>query len=45
MFYSDTVAVYSEIDTKSIDTLGGQNVAVANIQVCGTYSNHATSSG
>jgi hypothetical protein len=34
------IAVFSEIHTKHINTLCGQNVEYLNVKVRGTYSNH-----
>ena len=40
MQYRKIFAVSSEIHTKHINTLGGQNVELLNVTVDGTYSNH-----
>jgi hypothetical protein len=40
MLYSEMIAVCSEIHTKHINTLRGQNVEFANVKPAGTYSNH-----
>jgi hypothetical protein len=40
MLYSETIAVCSEIHTKHINTLCGQNVEFVNVKPGGTYSNH-----
>jgi hypothetical protein len=40
MLYSEILAVCSEIHTKHINTLGGQNVQFVNVKPGGTYSNH-----
>jgi hypothetical protein len=40
MLYSETIAVCSEIHTKHINTLCGQNVEFLNVKRGGTYSNH-----
>jgi hypothetical protein len=40
MLYSETIAVCSEIHTKHINTLGGQNVEFVNVKPGGTYSTH-----
>jgi hypothetical protein len=40
MLYSEIIAVCSEIHTKHINTLGGQNVELWNVKHGGTYSNH-----
>ena len=34
------MAVCSEIHTKHINTLCGQNVELLNVEPCGTYSDH-----
>jgi hypothetical protein len=39
MLYSDIIAVCSEIHTKHINTLCGQNVEFVNVKPGGTYSN------
>jgi hypothetical protein len=39
MLYRETIAVCSEIHTKHIHTLCGQNVEFANVKPGGTYSN------
>jgi hypothetical protein len=38
MLYRDIIAVYSQIHTKHINTLCGQNVEFVNIKPGGTYS-------
>jgi hypothetical protein len=38
--YSEIIAVCSEIHTKHINTLCGQNVEFVNVKPGGTYSNH-----
>jgi hypothetical protein len=43
MVYSEIIAVCSEIHTKHINTLRGQNVEF--LSVGGTYSNHRTFKG
>jgi hypothetical protein len=40
MFYSEIIAVCSEIHTKHINTLCGQNVELLNVKRGDTYSNH-----
>jgi hypothetical protein len=40
MLYSKIIAVCSEIHTKHINTLCGQNVEFVNVKRGGTYSNH-----
>jgi hypothetical protein len=40
MLYREIIAVCSEIHTKHINTLCGQNVAFLNVKPGGTYSNH-----
>jgi hypothetical protein len=40
MLYSEITAVCSEIHTKHINTLCGQNVEFVNVKPGGTYSNH-----
>jgi hypothetical protein len=40
MLYSEIIAVCSEIHTKHINTLCGQNLAVVNVKPGGAYSNH-----
>jgi hypothetical protein len=40
MLYREIIAVCSEIHTKHIDTLCGQNVEFVNVKPGGTYSNH-----
>jgi len=40
MLYREIIAVGSEIHTKHINTLCGQNVEFVNIKSCGTYSKH-----
>jgi hypothetical protein len=39
MLYSEIIAVCSEIHTKHINTLFGQNVEFVNVKRGGTYSN------
>jgi hypothetical protein len=45
MLYREIIAVCSEIHTKHINTLCGQNVEVLNVKPGGTYSNHWTWQG
>ena len=40
MLYREIIAVCSEIHTKHINTLCGQNVELLNVKTYGTYSNH-----
>ena len=40
MLYSEIIAVCSQIHTKHINTLCGQNVEFLNAKPGGTYSNH-----
>jgi hypothetical protein len=40
MLYSEIIAVSSQIHTKHINTLFGQNVELLNVKRGGTYSNH-----
>ena len=40
MLYRETMTVCSEIHTKHINTLCGQNVELLNVKLCGTYSDH-----
>jgi hypothetical protein len=40
MLYIEIIAVCSEIHTKHINTLCGQNVEFVNVKLGGTYSNH-----
>jgi len=40
MLYREIVAVCSEIHTKHINTLYGQNVEFVNVKFGGTYSDH-----
>jgi hypothetical protein len=43
MLYSEIIAVCSEIHTKHINTLCGQNVEFVNVKLGRTYSNHQAS--
>jgi hypothetical protein len=45
MFYSEIIAVCSEIHTKHKNTLCGQNVEYFNVEAGGTYTNHYTLRG
>jgi hypothetical protein len=40
MLYREIIVVCSEIHTKHINTLCGQNVEFVNVKPGGTYSNH-----
>ena len=40
MFYREIIAVCSQIHTKHINTLCGQNVELLNVKPGGTYSDH-----
>ena len=40
MLYREIIAVCSEIHTKHINTLCGQNVELLNVKPSGTYSDH-----
>ena len=40
MLYREIIAVCSEIHTKPINTLWGQNVEIVNVKAGGTYSDH-----
>jgi len=40
MLYREIIAVRSEIHTKHINALCGQNVELPNIKLSGSYSNH-----
>jgi hypothetical protein len=40
MLYSEIIAVCSEIHTKHINTLRGQNVEFLSVKPCRMYSNH-----
>ena len=42
MLYREIIAVCSEIQTKHINTLCGQNVELLSVKPGGTYSNHYT---
>jgi hypothetical protein len=45
ILYREIIAVCSEIHTKHINTLCGQNVEFVNVKVGGTYSNQWTLEG
>jgi hypothetical protein len=45
MLYREKIAVCSEIHTKHINTLCGQNVEFVNVKPGGTHSNHWALSG
>jgi len=45
MQYREIIVVCSEIHTKHINTLCGQNVEHMNVKPGGTYSNHRTIKG
>jgi hypothetical protein len=40
MLFMEIIAVYSQIHTKHINTLCGQNVEFLNVTADGTYSDH-----
>jgi len=40
MLYKEIIAVCSEVRTKLINTLRGQNVEILNVKPGGTYSNN-----
>jgi len=40
MLYREIITVWSQIHTKHINTLCGQNVELLNVKPGGTYSNH-----
>ena len=40
MLYREIIAVCSEIHTKHINTVCGQNVELLNVKAGGTYSEH-----
>jgi len=42
MLYREIIAVCSDIHTKHINTLCGQNVEFLNVKPGGTYSDHCT---
>jgi hypothetical protein len=45
MLYNDIIAGCSQIHTKHINTLCGQNVDFWNVAASGTYSNHLALKG
>jgi hypothetical protein len=45
MLYSEIIAVCSEIHTKHINTLCGQNVELLNVKRGGTYSDYSVLKG
>jgi len=45
MLYREIIAVCSQIHTKPINTLCGQNVEFVNVKPGGTYSDHWTLHG
>jgi len=45
MLHSEIIAVCSEIHTKQINTLCGQNVEFVDVKPGGTYSNHCALEG
>jgi hypothetical protein len=45
MLYSEIIAVCSEIHTKHINTLCGQNVVFVSVKPGGTYSDHCPADG
>jgi hypothetical protein len=45
MLYSEIIAVCSQIHTKHINTLCGQNVELLYVKPGGTYSNHSNLKG
>ena len=45
MLYSEIIAVCSEIHTKYVNTLCGQNVEFVNAKPGGTYSDHGALEG
>ena len=40
MLYREKIAVYSEVHTKYINTLCGQNVELLNVKPAGVYSDY-----
>ena len=40
MLYREIIVVFSEIHTKHINTLCGQNVGLLNVESVGTYSDY-----
>jgi len=45
MLYREIIAVFSQIHTKHINTLCGQNVELLNVKPGSTYSNHGALMG
>jgi hypothetical protein len=45
MLYSDIIAVHSQIHTKHINTVCGENVELLNVTLNGTCSDHWASGG
>ena len=45
MLYREIIAVCSQIHTKHINILCGQNVELLNVKLGGTYSNHWATNG
>jgi hypothetical protein len=45
MLYTETIAVCSQIHTKHINILWGQNVELLNVKPDGTYSDHGALKG
>jgi hypothetical protein len=45
MLYEEIVAIYSQVHTKRINTLCGQNVEFFIVKPGGTYSNHCALRG
>jgi len=45
MVYREIIAVCSQIHTKHINTLCGQNVGFVNVKPSGTYSDHLALKG
>jgi S-ribosylhomocysteine lyase LuxS involved in autoinducer biosynthesis len=41
MLYTEIISVCSEIHTKHINTVCGQNVELLNVKLCGIYSKHS----
>ena len=40
MLYREIIAVFSQIHTKHVNTLCGQNVELLNVKLVGTHSDH-----
>jgi hypothetical protein len=45
MLYREIIVVGSQIHTKHVSTVCGQNVELLNVKLGGTYSNHWSSEG